>query len=97
MLKWWLKDSDDSSFTASVQGTGTEIDETVAGVADTSDACVVFLNAQAGEGADRTELYNATADRFVISPFHILLRPSYRYLCSVTDMMNSWQPRQHCG
>lgn len=48
-------------------GSGTEITETAVGVTDHADACVVFLNAQGGEGADRVELRNATADDLVTS------------------------------
>lgn len=35
------------------------------GVAEYSDACVVFLNAWGGEGADRTESTNANQDELV--------------------------------
>jgi len=35
--------------------------------AENTDACIVFLNALAGEGADRTELYNVDQDNLVKS------------------------------
>jgi beta-glucosidase len=44
-------------------GSGTEISETTLGIADGSEACVVFLNAWAGEGGDRSELANAEGDK----------------------------------
>lgn len=68
MLKWWLNDSSEaaaSGSTMGVMGSGTEMTETAVGVTDHADACVVFLNAQGGEGADRIELRNATADDLV--------------------------------
>lgn len=73
MLKWWLNDSSTTSsssgqggmFPMGGAGSGTEISETATGITDHADACVVFLNAQAGEGSDRTELRNATADALV--------------------------------
>ncbi|KAK6208423.1 ssDNA-binding protein, mitochondrial [Pestalotiopsis sp. IQ-011] len=64
MLRWWL--TDESTNTSSgMSGSGTELTESTTGVADLSDACLVFLNAWAGEGADRTELRNATQDTLV--------------------------------
>ncbi|KAI0478978.1 glycoside hydrolase superfamily [Xylariaceae sp. FL0804] len=67
MLRWWLNDTILSSTSGfgGMGSSGTELTETTAGVADNSDACVVFLNAQAGEGADRSELTNATTDALV--------------------------------
>lgn len=61
MLRWWLTDESTNS-SSGMSGSGTELTESTTGVADLSDACVVFLNAWAGEGADRTELRNATQD-----------------------------------
>jgi beta-glucosidase len=46
-------------------GAGTEIQETTLGMADGSDACIVFINAWAGEGGDRSELANAEQDHLV--------------------------------
>jgi len=62
MLKWWLNDT--VVFTSSVQvaGAGTILVENTLGVASNSDACVVFINAWAGEGGDRSELRNEDQD-----------------------------------
>lgn len=70
MLKWWLNDSSTTSssgggFMIGGAGSGTEISETATGITDHADACVVFLNSQGGEGSDRVELRNATADDLV--------------------------------
>lgn len=67
MLKWWLNDSitTSSSSGGQIAGAGTQMTESVSGVAANSDACVVFLNAWGGEGGDRSELRNATADTLV--------------------------------
>lgn len=46
-------------------GSGTEISETTLGIVDGSEACVVFLNAWAGEGGDRSELTNTEGDKLV--------------------------------
>lgn len=64
MLRWWLNDTV-SETSSGMMGSGTELTETTVGVADDSDACVVFLNAWGGEGADRTELTNAGQDALV--------------------------------
>lgn len=64
MLRWWLNDTV-SETSSGMQGSGTELTETTLGVADGSDACVVFLNAWGGEGADRAELYNEGQDALV--------------------------------
>uniref|UniRef100_L2FKV4 beta-glucosidase n=1 Tax=Colletotrichum fructicola (strain Nara gc5) TaxID=1213859 RepID=L2FKV4_COLFN len=64
MLRWWLNDTSETSFSG-MSGSGTELTESTTGVADLSDACVVFLNAWGGEGADRTELTNADQDTLV--------------------------------
>lgn len=61
MLRWWLNDTA-STESSGMRGSGTEITESTTGVAKDSDACVVFINAWAGEGADRTELYNEEQD-----------------------------------
>lgn len=65
MLRGWLNDTVSDTMSGGMAGSGTELTETTAGVADGSDACVVFLNAWGGEGADRTELYNAGQDELV--------------------------------
>ncbi|KZL68287.1 beta-glucosidase D, partial [Colletotrichum tofieldiae] len=64
MLRWWLNDTSETTFSG-MTGSGTELTETTTGVAKDSDACVVFLNAWGGEGADRTELYNTEQDALV--------------------------------
>ncbi|KAJ0118882.1 beta-glucosidase d [Diaporthe amygdali] len=64
MLRWWLNDTV-SETSSGMMGSGTELTETTVGVADSSDACVVFINAWGGEGADRTELYNTEQDSLV--------------------------------
>ncbi|KZL86990.1 beta-glucosidase d [Colletotrichum incanum] len=64
MLRWWLNDTSETAFSG-MTGSGTELTETTTGVARDSDACIVFLNAWGGEGADRTELYNADQDNLV--------------------------------
>lgn len=65
MLKWWLNDSTVTQSTSQMMGSGTEITESVSGVAANSDACIVFLNSWGGEGGDRSELRNGTADDLV--------------------------------
>lgn len=61
MLRWWLNDTVSTESTG-MGGEGTALTETTTGVAQDSDACVVFINAWAGEGADRPELYNEEQD-----------------------------------
>jgi beta-glucosidase len=66
MLKWWLNNTVVESSGGGMQlsdGSGTEISETTLGIVDGAEACVVFLNAWAGEGADRSELSNAEGDK----------------------------------
>jgi beta-glucosidase len=68
MLKWWLNNTVVESTGGGMQlsdGSGTEISETTLGIADGSEACVVFLNAWAGEGGDRSELANSEGDKLV--------------------------------
>ena len=68
MLKWWLNNTVVGSSGGGMiisDGTGTEIQETTLGMADGSDACIVFINAWAGEGGDRSELENAEQDYLV--------------------------------
>lgn len=65
MLKWWLNNTVVASSGSGMMlsdGSGTEISETTLGIADGAEACVVFLNAWAGEGGDRSELANAEGD-----------------------------------
>ncbi|KAK7746558.1 hypothetical protein SLS62_009355 [Diatrype stigma] len=67
MLRWWLNDTvlTDSSGMGGMSGEGSTLTETTTGVAQNSDACVVFINAWSGEGADRPELYNEEQDTLV--------------------------------
>ena len=46
-------------------GSGTGVAPGIANYASQSDACLVFINALAGEGSDRTELYNTEQDTLV--------------------------------
>lgn len=46
-------------------GSGTSGSLTFDSYATNADACLVFMNAYSGEGADRTELYNADQDTLV--------------------------------
>ncbi|KAF9875440.1 hypothetical protein CkaCkLH20_07260 [Colletotrichum karsti] len=66
MLRWWLNDTSTAT-SSGMKGSGTELTESTTGVADLSDACVVFLNAWGGEGADREELANAEQDALVLT------------------------------
>ncbi|KAF2087992.1 glycoside hydrolase family 3 protein [Saccharata proteae CBS 121410] len=45
--------------------TGTSVTPSITSYAEVADVCLVFLNALAGEGADRTELTNADQDTLV--------------------------------
>ena len=46
-------------------GSGTAITPSFSGYATDSEVCIVFLNSDSGEGADRTELANADQDTLV--------------------------------
>ncbi|KAL4938264.1 hypothetical protein BDV06DRAFT_231957 [Aspergillus oleicola] len=70
---WWITNdtfSDSSSSSGSSMGSGggsTAVSHTYADFASTSSqACLVFLNAQSGEGADRGELFNDDQDAMVL-------------------------------
>lgn len=68
MLRWWLTDevvNSSSSVGGGAMSTDNELNENTAGVAQYSDACVVFANAWGGEGGDRTELRNDAQDALV--------------------------------
>ena len=67
MLKWWLNNTvvESSGGMMVSDGAGTEISETTLGIAENSDACIVFINAWAGEGGDRSELANEEQDTYV--------------------------------
>ncbi|KAL3263347.1 hypothetical protein ABHI18_001884 [Aspergillus niger] len=69
MLRWILNDtytSTDSSSLVDSSTIYTNIQPSYANFATESSVCLVFLNALAGEGADRTELYNSDQDSMVI-------------------------------
>ncbi|PYI04230.1 putative beta-glucosidase D [Aspergillus sclerotiicarbonarius CBS 121057] len=68
MLRWILNDTYSSSSGSSLitQGTdSTAVAPSYTNYATNADACLVFLNALSGEGADRTELYNDDQDTMV--------------------------------
>ncbi|KAL4922019.1 glycoside hydrolase superfamily [Aspergillus aurantiobrunneus] len=74
-MLWWISNdtfasSDNSSPSGAGAvggaGSGTTIAHSYANYAATSEACLVFLNAMSGEGADRGELYNADQDAMVL-------------------------------
>ncbi|KAK2609837.1 hypothetical protein N8I77_003314 [Diaporthe amygdali] len=46
-------------------GGGTGVDQSIPDYAANSEVCLVFINADSGEGADRTELYDAEQDTLV--------------------------------
>ncbi|KAF2141089.1 glycoside hydrolase family 3 protein [Aplosporella prunicola CBS 121167] len=77
MIRWVLNDTYGSSSSSmggdsgsggvdlSSLGQGTAVTPGIESYADNAEACLVFLNAYAGEGADRTELANAEQDALV--------------------------------
>ncbi|KAL1638323.1 hypothetical protein SLS56_000131 [Neofusicoccum ribis] len=67
MFRWILNDTGyaDSSSGLSGYSSGTGAQHTFSGYAADSEVCIVFLNAYSGEGADRSELYNADQDTLV--------------------------------
>lgn len=69
MIRWLLNDtySGESSTNTEVTvgNAETGITPSYAGYATNSEVCLVFINALSGEGADRTELYNADQDTMV--------------------------------
>ena len=70
MIRWVLNDtySGGSGSALVMQGSdSTAVTPSISTYADNQDVCVVFLNALAGEGADRTELYNVDQDNLVKS------------------------------
>ncbi|PWY90407.1 putative beta-glucosidase D [Aspergillus sclerotioniger CBS 115572] len=68
ILNWILKDNytstAGSSLIPSVAGS-TAVSPSYSTYASNSDVCIVFLNALAGEGEDRMELYNTDQDKMV--------------------------------
>ncbi|KAL3477746.1 glycoside hydrolase superfamily [Aspergillus californicus] len=76
-MLWWISNdtysaSSGSSFpgggagAVGGAGSGTSMSYSYSNYAATSDACLVFLNAFSGEGADRGELYNLDQDAMVL-------------------------------
>ncbi|KAJ5672485.1 beta-glucosidase D [Penicillium longicatenatum] len=68
MLRWVANDTYSSSggSTLVMQGSdSTSVTPSISNYAENMDVCLVFLNALAGEGADRTELTNADQDSLV--------------------------------
>ncbi|KAJ5913399.1 beta-glucosidase D [Penicillium tannophilum] len=68
MLRWVSNDtySSSSGSTLVMQGSdSTSVTPSISNYAENMDVCLVFLNALAGEGADRTELANADQDSLV--------------------------------
>jgi beta-glucosidase len=69
MLRWVANDtySSSSGSTLVMQGSdSTSVTPSISNYAENMDVCLVFINALAGEGADRTELYNTDQDALVI-------------------------------
>ena len=68
MLRWVANDTYSSSAgsTLVMQGSdSTSVTPSISSYAENMDVCLVFINALAGEGADRTELYNADQDALI--------------------------------
>ena len=59
--------SSSSSVNLSNLGEGTDLSPSVTNYATNSAVCLVFMNSDAGEGADRSELQNAEQDDLVLS------------------------------
>ncbi|KAJ5122516.1 beta-glucosidase D [Penicillium atrosanguineum] len=68
MLRWVANDTYSTSSGSSLVMKGssaTSVTPSVSNYAENMDVCLVFINALAGEGADRTELYNTDQDALV--------------------------------
>ncbi|RAH77189.1 putative beta-glucosidase D [Aspergillus japonicus CBS 114.51] len=68
ILDWILQDNYTESAASSQiqpQADSTFVNPSYVNHASSADVCLVFLNALAGEGKDRTELYNADQDKMV--------------------------------
>lgn len=68
MLRWVANDtySSSSGSTLVMKGSDvTSVTPSISAYAENMDVCLVFINALAGEGADRTELYNTDQDALV--------------------------------
>ncbi|KAJ5101955.1 beta-glucosidase D [Penicillium alfredii] len=68
MLRWVANDTYAASSGSALvmQGSdSTSVTPAISSYAENTDVCLVFLNALAGEGADRTELYHTDQDALV--------------------------------
>ncbi|PYH89751.1 hypothetical protein BO71DRAFT_402808 [Aspergillus ellipticus CBS 707.79] len=68
MMRWIMNDTYASTAGSSLipeSDASTAVTPSYADYASNADACLVFLNALSGEGADRTELYNDDQDTMV--------------------------------
>lgn len=68
MLKWLLNDTYTDSTSGSVLSFGSSTTASTPSFdtyAENTDVCLCFINALAGEGADRTELYNEDQDTMI--------------------------------
>lgn len=68
MLRWVANDTYSASSGSSLVVKGsdtTSVSPSISNYAENMDVCLVFINALAGEGADRTELYNDDQDALV--------------------------------
>lgn len=68
MLRWVANDTYSSSTgsTLVMQGSdSTSVTPSISSYAENMDVCLIFINALAGEGADRTELYNNDQDALI--------------------------------
>lgn len=70
-LRWILNNTYTPSSSGTSYGTSSDaetgIQPTIPSYASDTEVCLVFLNAWAGEGADRSELRNAEQDELVLS------------------------------
>ncbi|PQE27536.1 beta-glucosidase D protein [Rutstroemia sp. NJR-2017a BBW] len=69
MIRWILNNTYTESTTTTISGLsgGTALAHTISAYSTDAEACLVFLNAFSGEGADRTELRNTEPDSLVTS------------------------------
>ncbi|KAH8658253.1 glycoside hydrolase superfamily [Xylariales sp. PMI_506] len=66
-LRWILNDTFTGGSTGFISsGADTGVSQSISAYAQFSEVCIVFLNANGGEGADRTELRNSDQDGLVL-------------------------------
>ncbi|KAJ5152179.1 beta-glucosidase D [Penicillium capsulatum] len=68
MLRWVANDtySSSSGYGLVMQGSkSTSVTSAISSYAENMDVCIVFINALAGEGTDRAELYNTGQDALI--------------------------------